>query len=100
MAWSKSTRIKVMLVLDTVFFFLELGVGIAVQSLALMADAFHMVSLAAQEISTSADPFSVAQRHYIADCRLVGGFRGEQGNHRQIFLWGECYMGCPDLDRV
>jgi solute carrier family 30 (zinc transporter), member 1 len=55
MAWSKSTRIKVMLVLDTVFFLLELGVGFAVHSLALMADAFHMVSLAVQEISTSAD---------------------------------------------
>lgn len=44
MGWSKSTRIKVMLALDTVFFLLELGVGFAVHSLALMADAFHMVS--------------------------------------------------------
>lgn len=43
MGWSKSTRIKVMLVLDTVFFLLELGTGFAVHSLALMADAFHMV---------------------------------------------------------
>jgi zinc transporter 1 len=44
MAWSKSTRIKVMLVIDIMFFFLELSVGFAVHSLALMADAFHMVS--------------------------------------------------------
>ncbi|KAK4043714.1 cation efflux protein [Parachaetomium inaequale] len=44
MAWSKSTRIKVMLALDTVFFLLELGVGFAVHSLALMADAFHMLN--------------------------------------------------------
>lgn len=43
MAWSKSTRIKVMLVIDVMFFLLELGVGFAVHSLALMADAFHMV---------------------------------------------------------
>ncbi|KAL2161407.1 hypothetical protein VTH06DRAFT_7968 [Thermothelomyces fergusii] len=44
MGWSKSTRIKVMLALDTLFFLLELGVGFAVQSLALMADAFHMLN--------------------------------------------------------
>jgi Co/Zn/Cd efflux system component len=43
MAWSKSTRITIMLAIDTAFFFLELGVGVAVGSLALMADAFHMV---------------------------------------------------------
>jgi solute carrier family 30 (zinc transporter), member 1 len=32
-----------MLVIDFAFFLLELGVGIWVSSLALMADAFHMV---------------------------------------------------------
>jgi zinc transporter 1 len=54
MGWSKSTRIKVMLVLDTVFFLLELGVGFAVHSLALMADAFHMVrSLIASQMESS-----------------------------------------------
>ena len=45
MAWTKSTRIIVMLVIDVAFFILELGVGIWVGSLALMADAFHMVRL-------------------------------------------------------
>lgn len=44
MAWSKTTRISIMLGLDTVFFLLELTVGLMVGSLALMADAFHMVS--------------------------------------------------------
>ncbi|KAL2270051.1 hypothetical protein VTJ83DRAFT_2235 [Remersonia thermophila] len=44
MGWSKPTRIKVMLVLDTIFFLLELGAGFAVHSLALMADAFHMLN--------------------------------------------------------
>lgn len=34
-----------MLGIDTAFLILELGVGIAVGSLALMADAFHMVRL-------------------------------------------------------
>jgi Co/Zn/Cd efflux system component len=43
MAWSKSTRIIIMLAIDAAFFILELGVGLAVGSLALMADAFHMV---------------------------------------------------------
>lgn len=32
-----------MLAIDAAFFILELGVGLAVGSLALMADAFHMV---------------------------------------------------------
>jgi zinc transporter 1 len=32
-----------MLVIDVVFFLLELGAGLLVGSLALMADAFHMV---------------------------------------------------------
>lgn len=42
---SKSTRIIIMLVIDTCFFALELGVGLTVGSLALMADAFHMVEM-------------------------------------------------------
>lgn len=43
MGLSKSTRISIMLGIDAAFFILELGVGLAVGSLALMADAFHMV---------------------------------------------------------
>ena len=39
----KSTRIKVLLVIDTLFFLLEIIVGYAVHSLALVADSFHMV---------------------------------------------------------
>jgi len=34
-----------MLAIDAAFFILELGVGLFVGSLALMADAFHMVRL-------------------------------------------------------
>ena len=41
--WSKSTRIKVMIAIDTAFFLLELIVGFLAHSLALTADAFHMV---------------------------------------------------------
>ncbi|PHH67080.1 hypothetical protein CDD81_4475 [Ophiocordyceps australis] len=42
--WSKSTRIKVMLVIDTAFFLLELISGLLAHSLALTADAFHMLN--------------------------------------------------------
>ncbi|KAH8899449.1 cation efflux protein [Thozetella sp. PMI_491] len=44
MAWSKSTRISIMLGIDILFFLLELTVGFMVHSLALMADAFHMLN--------------------------------------------------------
>jgi zinc transporter 1 len=43
MAWSKEKRIVTMLILDTIFFLVELGGGIYARSLALQADAFHMV---------------------------------------------------------
>ncbi|KAH7005628.1 cation efflux protein [Fusarium venenatum] len=44
MAWSKSTRIKVMIAIDTVFFLVEIVSGFLAHSLALMADAFHMLN--------------------------------------------------------
>ncbi|KAL1969227.1 hypothetical protein VTN77DRAFT_481 [Rasamsonia byssochlamydoides] len=44
MALSKSTRIIALLVIDTLFFLLELTVGYAVHSLALVADSFHMLN--------------------------------------------------------
>ncbi|KAI4235863.1 MAG: hypothetical protein LQ352_008057 [Teloschistes flavicans] len=44
MAPSKSTRIIILLVIDTVFFLLELIVGYGVHSLALVADSFHMLN--------------------------------------------------------
>ncbi|KAM0712530.1 hypothetical protein Q7P37_011627 [Cladosporium fusiforme] len=44
MALSKSTRITILLVIDSLFFLLELSVGYAVHSLALVADAFHMLN--------------------------------------------------------
>ncbi|SZF01824.1 unnamed protein product [Blumeria hordei] len=44
MAWSKSTRIIIMLSIDILFLIVEMGVGVAVGSLALVADAFHMLN--------------------------------------------------------
>jgi len=40
----RSTRILILLVIDVVFFFIELIVGYAVGSLALVADSFHMLN--------------------------------------------------------
>lgn len=40
----KEIRITALLVLDTIFLLLEAGVGYTVQSLALVADAFHMLN--------------------------------------------------------
>ncbi|KAI8058425.1 cation efflux protein [Syncephalis plumigaleata] len=44
MALSRSVRITILLVLSTIFFFLELVVGYAAGSIALVADSFHMLS--------------------------------------------------------
>ena len=44
MSLSKSNRIIILLVIDSLFFLLELIVGYTVHSLALVADSFHMVS--------------------------------------------------------
>ncbi|KAF3764393.1 cation efflux protein [Cryphonectria parasitica EP155] len=44
MAWSKSTRISIMLAIDVAFFLVELISGFLVHSLVLMADAFHMLN--------------------------------------------------------
>ncbi|KAM0478217.1 hypothetical protein ACHAPX_005407 [Trichoderma viride] len=44
MAWSKTTRIKIMIAIDTAFFLLELICGFLAHSLALTADAFHMLN--------------------------------------------------------
>ncbi|KAI0080108.1 cation efflux protein [Panus rudis PR-1116 ss-1] len=41
---NRATRIITLLVIDTVFFFVELIVGYAVGSLALVADSFHMLN--------------------------------------------------------
>ncbi|OAX41406.1 cation efflux protein [Rhizopogon vinicolor AM-OR11-026] len=44
MALSRSARITLLLVIDILFFFLELIVGYVVGSLALIADSFHMLN--------------------------------------------------------
>jgi zinc transporter 1 len=44
MAISRTARIYILLVLDLIFFFLEIIIGYAVGSLALVADSFHMLN--------------------------------------------------------
>ncbi|MCJ1306560.1 hypothetical protein MMC25_000203 [Agyrium rufum] len=44
MVLSKSTRIMILLAIDSAFFLLELIVGYSVHSLALVADSFHMLN--------------------------------------------------------
>ncbi|KAF2498234.1 cation efflux protein [Lophium mytilinum] len=44
MGLSKSHRILILLAIDSAFFFLELIIGYAVHSLALVADSFHMLN--------------------------------------------------------
>jgi len=44
MGLSKTSRILILLAIDSVFFLLELVIGYAVHSLALVADSFHMLN--------------------------------------------------------
>ncbi|KAF9069754.1 cation efflux protein [Rhodocollybia butyracea] len=44
MALSRPARIKILLIIDVFFFFVEILVGYAVGSLALVADSFHMLN--------------------------------------------------------
>jgi zinc transporter 1 len=41
---SRSGRIMLLLIIDVIFFFIELIAGYAVGSLALVADSFHMLN--------------------------------------------------------
>jgi len=78
MAPSKSTRILILLGIDTVFFLIELIAGYAVHSLALVADSFHMlndvlslcvgfwaVKVANQKTSSKMYTYGVSTYHYL-----------------------------------
>lgn len=72
---SKSTRLITMLIIDITFLALELAVGIALGSLALMADAFHMLN---DIISLSAGLWAVlVARRSSNDKYSFGYFRAE-----------------------
>lgn len=60
-----------MLAIDAVFLVLELGVGIAVGSLALLADAFHMVRMSGNGYKVVELTSSVKRYHF--SCRGIMG---------------------------
>lgn len=51
---NRAFKLKLLLAIDSVFFLLELGVGAAVGSLALLADSFHSQSPALLSLGRSA----------------------------------------------
>lgn len=89
MAWSKSTRITIMLGIDTAFFVLELGVGLIVGSLALMADAFHMVSKIEGVGHKDQTNCCIAERYYLFGRWSMGCEGCIEIIDRQIYVWGQ-----------
>jgi len=75
-----------MLAIDAGFFVLELGVGMVVGSLALMADAFHMVRRIQPLAGYQTDAQSV-ERHYLPCCWVVGCASCTKADNRQILVW-------------
>jgi hypothetical protein len=104
MAWSKSTRIKVMIAIDTAFFLLELICGFLAHSLALTADAFHMVRILSLPSATGVSTltslliFATAQRHHLSRHRVMGCCRGSKSNHRRVHIWSTYYSLPPDAN--
>ena len=86
MAWSKEKRIVTMLCIDTVFLLVELGGGIYAHSLALQADAFHMVGRCLSGAILMLALTWTAQRHYLTGDRILGGQGGGQGHDGQVHL--------------
>lgn len=72
MGLSKSTRIMILLGIDSAFFLLELVVGYAVHSLALVADSFHMVWQTGYVLRGAGTNPRAAQRCHIAACWTLG----------------------------
>lgn len=72
MALSKSTRIMILLGIDSAFFLLELVVGYAVHSLALVADSFHMVWQFGYVLGGALANAVIAKRCDIATRRTLG----------------------------
>ena len=89
MALSKSTRIMILLGIDSAFFLLELIVGYAVHSLALVADSFHMVCSLRRRQRIAANNL-VAQRCNLTPRRIVGSQGGKREVKLQdVHLWCE-----------
>ncbi|CAE6435125.1 unnamed protein product [Rhizoctonia solani] len=104
MGLSRAARIKILLAIDTAFFFVELIVGYAVGSLALVADSFHMLNdvlsliVALYAIKATISKWRICQVLVrLASCRDPGCshqrrlsacplFLNFHGGHRKILL--------------
>jgi hypothetical protein len=82
-----------MLGIDFAFFVLELGVGLVVGSLALMADAFHMVGVGKLLGHLRLVLIiGIVERHNIASCRTMGCQSSGESLYRQILLWRQYFL--------
>ena len=72
MGLSKSTRIMILLGIDSAFFLLELVVGYAVHSLALVAVSCHMVLPLNYVVGVGVVNSGAAQRCHNTPCRTLG----------------------------
>ena len=83
----------ILLAIDTAFFFLELIVGYAVHSLALVADSFHMVC-SSRYMLERVLTVSTAERCHIPPRRTVGSQGRESKDElKDIHIWSKCTAG-------
>ena len=100
MGLSKSTRIMILLGIDSAFFLLELVVGYAVHSLALVADSFHMVRWLSCVLGGAVANISAAERCHIPPCRTVGSEGCERKDElEEIHIRGKLYS-CAEAEAV
>ena len=78
-----------MLLIDAVFFIVELGVGLWVGSLALMADAFHMVSSWGKGQKCIDTNIYIVERYHLSRSRTLGCESCAKKYHGQIFFWSK-----------
>ena len=103
MPLSKSTRILLLLAIDSAFFLLELGVGYGVHSLALVADSFHMVSKPRRQPSVpvlvaAADPCRSTQLNDVLSL-CVGLWAVKVARNKpssEMYTYGVGPDACPD----
>lgn len=89
MGLSKSTRIMILLGIDSVFFLLELVVGYAVHSLALVADSFHMVRRPSFVLERTVTKPSAAKRCHFAPRRTLGSKGRERKDQlEEVYIRG------------
>ena len=90
----------ILLGIDSVFFLLELVVGYAVHSLALVADSFHMVCLLNYVLGGAVANVSAAERCHITPGRTVGSEGCEREDKlEEVYIWGK-FNNCGQAEAV